>query len=188
MKRGCHTSQPHLRWTCSRAALNTLKEPAPCSCVLLGAPCHLRHLQQQRTSSSQRRVAAAGLLIKLPYNAGPSKPFGLVTCGHLLCCICAATAAAADDGICPDKAGLAVQLIEMLGPPKITKTDEAFAADGVEFVYNHEGIDLEELNELFGKVSHKAHALLMHHSSCKSPCVLSNCSAHVSSTPSHSMS
>ena len=43
----------------------------------------------------------------------------------------------------------------MLAPPKITKTDEAFAADGVEFVYSHEGIDLEELNELFGKVSHE---------------------------------
>ncbi len=67
-------------------------------------------------------------------------------------CPCAATAAAADDGICTDKAGLGVQLVEMLAPPKITKTDEAFAADGVEFVYSHEGIDLEELNELFGKV------------------------------------
>lgn len=45
-----------------------------------------------------------------------------------------------------------MQLVELLPPPKLTKTDEAFAADGVEFVYSHEGIELEELNDLFGKV------------------------------------
>ena len=36
--------------------------------------------------------------------------------------------------------------------PVISKTDEAFAADGVEFVYGAEGIDLAELNDLFKKV------------------------------------
>lgn len=49
-----------------------------------------------------------------------------------------------------------MQLVEQLPPAKITKTDEAFAADGVEFVYSHEGIDLEELNDLFGKVNDAA--------------------------------
>ena len=71
-----------------------------------------------------------------------------------------AATAAADDGVCPAKAALAVQLVETLAPPKITKTDEAFAADGVEFMYSHEGIDLEELNDLFGKVRCNVAAML----------------------------
>jgi hypothetical protein len=78
----------------------------------------------------------------------------------------------------------------MLAPPKITKTDEAFAADGVEFVYSHEGIDLEELNELFGKVSHEpAPVSCIAHASClcKMSCVLCHCSEHVLSTPSRGM-
>lgn len=66
---------------------------------------------------------------------------------HMRC-----AAAAGGDGVCLRKGGLAVQLVEQLAPPRITKTDEAFAADGLEFVYSHEGIDLEELNDLFGKV------------------------------------
>ncbi len=61
-------------------------------------------------------------------------------------------AAAGGDGVCLRKGGLAVQLVEQLAPPRITKSDEAFAADGLEFVYSYEGIDLEELNDLFGKV------------------------------------
>ena len=34
----------------------------------------------------------------------------------------------------------------------ISKTDEAFASDGVEFVYGAAGINLAELNDLFEKV------------------------------------
>ena len=39
-----------------------------------------------------------------------------------------------------------------LAVPTISKSDEAFAEQGVEFVRGHEGIDLSELNGLFVKV------------------------------------
>ncbi len=62
--------------------------------------------------------------------------------------------ACAGDGVCSSKSSLAVQLADQQATIPITKTDEAFAADGLEFVYTHEGIDLDELNNLFGKVGH----------------------------------
>ena len=37
-------------------------------------------------------------------------------------------------------------------PPPISKSDEAFREDGVEFVWGAAGIDVQELNELFERV------------------------------------
>lgn len=37
-------------------------------------------------------------------------------------------------------------------PPLMSKSDEAFAHDGVEFVWGSESLDVEALNDLFEKV------------------------------------
>lgn len=37
-------------------------------------------------------------------------------------------------------------------PPVITRSDEAFAGDGVEFVFGGDQLDIAELNDLFEKV------------------------------------
>lgn len=40
-----------------------------------------------------------------------------------------------------------------LAPPPITKSDERFLEDGMEFVWGAEGVNLAELNDLFQRVS-----------------------------------
>ena len=50
------------------------------------------------------------------------------------------------------KPELVADLERGLPRPVISKTDEAFASDGVEFVYGAAGINLAELNDLFEKV------------------------------------
>lgn len=42
--------------------------------------------------------------------------------------------------------------IPPLPPPSVSKTDEEFLRDGIEFVWGIDGIDVEELNILFSKV------------------------------------
>lgn len=42
-------------------------------------------------------------------------------------------------------------------PPPITKSDEAFRQDGLEFVWGGAGIDVKELNELFERVCSQQH-------------------------------
>ncbi len=75
--------------------------------------------------------------------------------------------------------------------PVISKTDEAFAADGVEFVYGADGIDLAELNDLFKKARRPAFALtlsltrrsladLLHNPKKPPPvCACWHCTAHI---------
>lgn len=60
------------------------------------------------------------------------------------------------EGICPTKSQLQNHLQNtletVLTVPTISRSDDAFAADGVEFVEGIEGINIEELNDLFVKV------------------------------------
>lgn len=42
--------------------------------------------------------------------------------------------------------------IPLLPPPNVSKADEDFLRDGIEFVWGIDGIDIEELNTLFSKV------------------------------------
>lgn len=43
--------------------------------------------------------------------------------------------------------------IPRLPPPTVSKADEDFLRDGIEFVWGIDGIDIEELNTLFSKVA-----------------------------------
>ncbi|KAK9812849.1 hypothetical protein WJX72_004691 [[Myrmecia] bisecta] len=61
-------------------------------------------------------------------------------------------ATAAAEGISLNKAGWAVLHEGTLQPPPISKTDEQFASDNVQFVEGYADINLAELNDLFEKV------------------------------------
>eukprot|EP00878_Enallax_costatus_P011205 GHUV01011701.1.p2 GENE.GHUV01011701.1~~GHUV01011701.1.p2 ORF type:complete len:179 (+),score=10.64 GHUV01011701.1:343-879(+) len=65
-----------------------------------------------------------------------------------------ATKLQAGDGVCTDKADFTSRLItsEVPEPPQISKPDATFMAMGLEFVEEHDGIKITELNELFEKV------------------------------------
>ena len=54
---------------------------------------------------------------------------------------------AAGEGAC----NVAVD-IPPLPPPQVSKSDDDFLRDGIEFVWGIDGIDVEELNTLFSKV------------------------------------
>jgi len=61
-------------------------------------------------------------------------------------------ASATLEGMSGTKSALVAGIGLQLPPPVITRSDEAFASDGVEFVYSGDEIDLMELNDLFEKV------------------------------------
>ena len=66
----------------------------------------------------------------------------------------AVTAALASEGISSGRgSGWALLAAEALPPPPITKSDAAFAAEGLEFVVGHETVSLTELNDLFERVA-----------------------------------
>lgn len=61
--------------------------------------------------------------------------------------------ALASEGISSGRgSGWALLAAEQLPPPAITKSDAAFAAEGLEFVVGHDSVSLSELNDLFHKV------------------------------------
>ena len=65
----------------------------------------------------------------------------------------AAATALASEGISSGRgSGWALLAAEALPPPSITKSDAAFAAEGLEFVVGHETVSLAELNDLFERV------------------------------------
>lgn len=56
------------------------------------------------------------------------------------------------DGISSAKAGL-WQSMQQSPTPKVSKSDEEFERMGVEFVWGYEGLSIDELNDLFSRVS-----------------------------------
>ena len=67
--------------------------------------------------------------------------------------LAAVTTALASEGISSGRGcGWALLAAEALPPPAITKSDAAFAAEGLEFVVGHETVSLTELNDLFERV------------------------------------
>jgi hypothetical protein len=52
----------------------------------------------------------------------------------------------------PDKTQFGDRFEGHMLPPRISKTDEDFAAQNLEFVYSQEGLSISELNEVFEKV------------------------------------
>jgi len=68
-------------------------------------------------------------------------------------CGAAPLPALASEGISSGRgSGWALLAAEPLPPPAITKSDAAFAAEGLEFVVGHDSVSLSELNDLFHKV------------------------------------
>ncbi|CAD7695420.1 unnamed protein product [Ostreobium quekettii] len=60
---------------------------------------------------------------------------------------------AALDGLSPKKSTFGLQVeAQRLLLPTLTKTDEQFAEQGIVFMEGHEGVNLEELNDLFEQV------------------------------------
>lgn len=55
------------------------------------------------------------------------------------------------------KTVIGVDLQNKLVQPKLSKTDEAFAKAGVEFVQGGDEVDIPELNNLFEQVSRAYH-------------------------------
>jgi hypothetical protein len=53
----------------------------------------------------------------------------------------------------PDKTQFGDRLDGFMQPPPISKSDEEFAAEGLEFVTTPEGLAITELNDLFEKVT-----------------------------------
>ena len=77
--------------------------------------------------------------------------FSLV--GLTLACIRTVATALASEGISSGRgSGWALLAADALPPPPITKSDAAFAAEGLEFVMGHETVSLTELNDLFERV------------------------------------
>ena len=64
----------------------------------------------------------------------------------------AVAAALAADGMSSAKAALG-QVLRGSSSPKISKSDEAFEKMGVEFVWGYHDLNLDELNDLFSRVS-----------------------------------
>ena len=65
----------------------------------------------------------------------------------------AVATALASEGISSGRgSGWALLAAEALPLPPITKSDAAFAAEGLEFVVGHETVSLAELNDLFERV------------------------------------
>jgi len=58
----------------------------------------------------------------------------------------------ASEGMSPDKTQWGEKFVGNLMPPKLTKTDEHFHQQGIEFVEARQGIVVSELNSLFEKV------------------------------------
>ncbi len=52
----------------------------------------------------------------------------------------------------PDKTQFGDRFDGHMLPPRISKTDDDFAAENLEFVYGQEGLSISELNEVFEKV------------------------------------
>lgn len=59
----------------------------------------------------------------------------------------------AGEGMSPDKTQWGDQFLGHLSPPMLSKTDEHFRQQGIEFVESRDGIIVSELNSLFEKVS-----------------------------------
>ncbi len=61
---------------------------------------------------------------------------------------------AATEGISPDKSTWWKKLESRdLSIPQLSKADQAWMDEGLEFVYTREGVSISELNDLFQKVS-----------------------------------
>lgn len=56
------------------------------------------------------------------------------------------------EGMSATKSALVAGRGMKLVPPKITKSDAAFAKEHIEFVFGSDLVDIEELNDLFEKV------------------------------------
>jgi len=81
---------------------------------------------------------------------------------HTVTALVGSVSAATAEGMSSKKSELVAGLERGLRQrPVISKTDEAFAADGVEFVYGADGIDLAELNDLFKKARQPTLALCL---------------------------
>lgn len=64
------------------------------------------------------------------------------------------TSLVATEGISPDKSTWWKQLDPQdLTSPTLSKADEAWMDEGLEFVYSREGVSIPELNDLFQKVT-----------------------------------
>ena len=62
--------------------------------------------------------------------------------------------AATTEGMSGTKSALVAGTVLRPPPaPAISRSDAAFAADGVEFVFGGDELDIDELNDLFEKVS-----------------------------------
>lgn len=60
-------------------------------------------------------------------------------------------AASAADGMSPGKVGFGLDTTTV--PPSLSRSDDAFLGDGVEFMWGDHDIDITQLNDLFDKVS-----------------------------------
>ncbi len=62
------------------------------------------------------------------------------------------TGLAVAEGVSTDKNQLTNLLSQQVVAPSISKQDIVFADQGLQFVWGHQNIDLDELNRLFEKV------------------------------------
>ena len=109
-----------------------------------GCACPAVPASTPATSHSHSRLAAkpfmrfVGLVPVRPARRGPHSP-----------------AASQQEGTSPALlagCGAAAAPPASLQPPQLTRSDAAFAADGLEFVWGPGGLDLGDLNDLFEKV------------------------------------